>query len=58
MNPVAAAVMVGIVAVWLSTLGLLFYFQWRFGLAIFTLVTIAAFVLLPKLFERLSRAHA
>ena len=49
MNPVAAAVMVGIVAVWLSTLGLLFYFQWRFGLAIFTLVTIAAFVRWPRL---------
>ena len=49
MNPVAAAIMVGIVVAWLGALGLLFYFQWRFGLAIFTLVTIAAFVRWPRL---------
>ncbi|WP_336489710.1 hypothetical protein [Methylobacterium nigriterrae] len=44
MNPVAAAVMLGIVVAWLSALALILYLQYRFGLAIFALVTIAAFV--------------
>jgi hypothetical protein len=44
MNPIAAVIMVGIAVAWLGMLGLVIYLKYRFGLALFALVTIAAFV--------------